>query len=136
ADAIVRDIVDVAKTRELGGKVLRALEATEGHPIAQRLVALGEYLRRPDARSIPAETRHAIARVSERAKVTLEDIPSLWAEILTDRALVRAAFAEHAPEQFTDREIDWALGHSGRRCGAALAHREGLADAPEAPADG
>jgi DNA helicase II / ATP-dependent DNA helicase PcrA len=132
AGAVLAEIIDAAKTRALGGKVLRALESTEGHAIAQRLSALEAYLRSEEARSIPIETRHAIARIGERAKVTLEDVPSLWAEILTDRDLVRAAFAEHAPDHFTEREIDWALAHCGRRCSSALAYREALGDVPAA----
>jgi DNA helicase II / ATP-dependent DNA helicase PcrA len=132
---VVDEIIEVAKTRELGGKVLRALESTEGHPLTQRLQALETYLRSDEAKGIPIETRHAVARIGERVKLVLEDVPSLWAEILTDRALVRAAFQEHAPGHFTERELEWALAHCGRRCSAALAHREALGDVPE-PVEG
>lgn len=129
AQAVIDEIVDVAKRRELGGKVLRALETTEGHPIALRLRALEEYM--AAEKSIPVETRHSVARIIERTRMTLQDVAGLWAEILTDRALVRAVFAEHAPEHFTERELEWALAHCNRRCSAALAHRESLADERE-----
>lgn len=85
------------------GKALAAWNRTIGAPLAQRLDALSRWARptrRKDtgeideARTLALPLRHAVDRVVGRGKELAHDVPSAWAEMLTDRPALEAVFLD------------------------------------------
>ncbi len=74
---------------------------------------------RPAPRSVAL--RHAVERTVTTARRDLLDVSVAWSEILTDHAAIRAAFAEHAPEDLDEDDFRTALTWCDVRCAAIIA---------------
>jgi DNA helicase-2/ATP-dependent DNA helicase PcrA len=72
--------------------------------------------------------RHATERVIQRARRELLDVAAVWAEMLTDREALRAAFDAHAPGEMDDGDLRTALAWCTERCSAVLAELEAFRD--------
>jgi DNA helicase-2/ATP-dependent DNA helicase PcrA len=136
AEAIDAAVIDQAKTIAGGGKALRAWERTEGEAPGLRLLELRRWLTSDEeGRGAGIELRHALERIVERELRRLQDLPQIWAEVLTDRALLLRTFAAEAPGAFTAREIEWAHAWCTRQCAAVLAYRDDRVEGGEAPGE-
>lgn len=125
ASEIERELVETAKKLRGGGKALRAWEASAGGAPGSRLVALRRWLATDhEGKTLSLDVRHAIERFVDRELRRVRDVSYAWAELLTDKGLLKEAFASEAPGAFTDREIEWAHAHCARQCTAALAYRD------------
>lgn len=130
ADEIARSIdgelVDTAKRLDGGGKALRQWRESEGHAPGRRVAKLLQWIGDPegDAARLPLQTRHSVERVLKLARARTRDVLGVWADLLTDRDRIGAAFAAHAPDAFTARELDWVHSWCSRRCPAIVALRE------------
>jgi len=131
ADELEADLSKAASRLPHGGRVLRVYESTVGLAIAERLEAVRHFIddRKREGGDIPLETRHALDRLLGRMKEQL-DVPTVWAELLTDLELLRRTFAELAPDAFTERELEWAHSWCSRRCSAVQEERERRRDDP------
>jgi DNA helicase-2/ATP-dependent DNA helicase PcrA len=129
-------IVDTAKKEEGGAKILREWRQTKGEAAGVRIAALRHWLGDPKggALAVDNKVRHAVLRALERAESETEDIVGAWAEVLTDVDRIKKAFAKHAPDALSPRELEWAHSWCARKTGEAVAWRE-LRLEGEAPKD-
>lgn len=126
AAALIDELKTAASKRELGARVIRAIDESEGQPILLRLRLLRRFLRSAEARTIPIDTREGVLRVARRGIGLFSDVIHLWAELLTDRALIDRYF--EGVEELSERELAWAHAYASRHCAAVLAERESLED--------
>ncbi len=97
-DAMLGQSLDGIEGRE---EALALWRKHHGAPLGQRLEALSRWAQpktRDDgsidaARSRPLALRHAIERMVSNGKAIARDVPTAWAELLTDRSALEAAFA-------------------------------------------
>ena len=106
------------------GNALDIWNRTAGDGFRQRLERLARWASEQGPASLSLATRHAIEREIGREQQASLDAVGIWSELLTDRDRLRAGFAEHAPGEFTDREIDEAFRWCVTRCAAAAAEAE------------
>jgi len=119
-ESVQAAIQDTAKKLEGGGRALRAWRESKGEAAALRIARLKKWLgTKEGGEELPLETRHMIERALDKASDKL-DVVTAWSEILTDRALLGEAFAKHAPDAFSERELDWAHSYCARRIPEAI----------------
>lgn len=125
-------------------QVLAFLHESAGAPLAVRIARLSKWLGggldASDAKQVqPAPSsvalRHAVDRVARRARRDLLDITAAWAEILTDREALRAAFDTYAPGELDEDDLRTAMKWCNERCGAVLAEIETRRDEAEHATD-
>ncbi len=96
-DTIVRDSISGIDGAE------RALARWEAHPstaLGQRLAALSRFAEPPKnergqvdrARAMPLSLRHAVDRAVGRGRAVAADVPTAWAEMLTDFSAMTAVY--------------------------------------------
>ena len=119
-------IVDAAKQEEGGAKILRQWRQTRDEAAGVRIETLRHWLKdeKGGVAEVDASARHAVLRTLERAEEKTEDIVGAWAELLTDLDRLKDAFATHAPDALTPRELEWAHSWCARHTGEAVAWRE------------
>lgn len=120
------ELVDTAKSLSGGGKVLRIFEATEKDPIGLRLRTVRAWLADPkgEGKALSIDTRHPVERVLDTWIARSSDVGAAWADMLTDRELVREVFAAYGDATMTQQEIDSAVAWCGRRCSPIINYRE------------
>jgi DNA helicase-2/ATP-dependent DNA helicase PcrA len=101
--------------------VLDVWMATAGNAVALRARQIHAWLE--GSEKLAPGVRHVTER---EANVLLQrtEVISVWAELLTDRVVLREVFARHAPGDFTDGQMDTVFRWCAARCGAALAELE------------
>ncbi len=110
-------IVDTAKTSSGGGHALREWRTSEGRAPGSRLRRLRRWLSDDDGgKRLPLETRHAIERAVLNGEQKTSDVIGAWAELLTDRGRVADALSRTGANDFSERELEWALSWCSRRC--------------------
>lgn len=98
-------------------------------PLGQRLEQLGRWVRptRGDDGRVrharPLSLRHAVERCVERGQTLARDIPSVWADLLTDLPLLESTFAGAQPALSRD-DLRSAHRWCSRRCPPALSEVE------------
>ncbi|MDQ3035162.1 MAG: hotdog fold thioesterase [Myxococcota bacterium] len=94
--------------------------ALENAALAAVAEALGDAAapKRSAPRSIAL--KHAVERTATRARRELLDVTSAWAEMLTDRDALRAAFDAHAPGELDDDDLRTAMAWCIERCGRVI----------------
>ncbi|MEM1413251.1 MAG: ATP-binding domain-containing protein [Myxococcota bacterium] len=117
-------VTSTGKTLEGGGRALRVWRASAGEAPGRRTAELLGWLRSGEGKKLPNRTRLAIERACERSGVRAEDIVDAWGELLTSLPRLEAAFAAHAPDAFTQRELEWVHAWCARRIPAAQNWRE------------
>jgi DNA helicase-2/ATP-dependent DNA helicase PcrA len=142
--SVVRELAesrarDVAKELEAalatdgaaGAAVLAAFEEGAGKPLVQRFHALGALTTAELGRSLSTNGRVALERIASRAVAEARDVPSAWADLLTDRATLGAAFQRAAPGAFTPGELDRAHAWCAARCAEIMAELD-VSEGPRA----
>jgi len=124
--AVESDMIDLAKTLDMGGKALRQWEETNGLAPGVRLRALRNWLgdSQSDGKKLPADTRHRLERLVAKHLSKCTDVVGTWAEMLTNRGLIGEIFAKHAAGVFSEGELDSIHAYCSRRCPAAVSYRE------------
>lgn len=123
-------IQDCAKQLEGGGRALRLWRSTKGEATAVRLRALEGWMKSKDGgQQLTLESRHAIERATSRARAKVEDIVEAWSEVLTDKGRLERAFAKHAPDAFSERELEWAHAYCARKVPEAVDWRDARLEA-------
>ncbi len=126
AERVEKEVVGTGAKLDGGGKALRVWRETAGAAPGRRADRLLSWLADPegDNQKLPLATRHALERVLGEVRRDARDVVGVWSEMLTDRALLGATFAEHAPGVFTEEELDEAHAWCTRRCVQVVTHRE------------
>ncbi len=125
-----QEILAQAKKEEGGARVSRVWRSTEGEPLGIRAETLLQWLqsRRDGAEEVPAGMRHAVGRICQQWVKRAEDIPTAWADLLTDLGRLQYAFATWAPGVLSDRQIEWAHSWCSRNSTRALLAYEDALD--------
>lgn len=102
--------------------VLAEWEKTAGQPPGVRGERLSAWAGAPE-RGLSATLRHGIER-SVGALAEHTDPVTVWSEVLTDRTQLGVLFAEHAPGDFSEGQLDTVFRWCSRRIGAVLDEME------------
>ena len=122
ANAVARELEPIlASDGDAGAAVLASFRAGAGKPLTQRFHALGALATGDAGRSLSTNARVALERIAARAVAEARDVPAAWAELLTDRAALGAAFERAAPGAFTKGELDRAHAWCTARCAEVMA---------------
>lgn len=92
--------------RASGGKVLEQWDASANVPPVARVERMLEWASKGRGSSLPPKTKQATTTLFRNARETVGDIVSDWMELNTNESRLRTAIAEHARDQFSDREVD------------------------------
>ncbi len=117
-EALGRTIVDTmlqgltdASDREL---LERVFTDTKSYALSLRLEALSRWAQ--NERSLSAGVRRAIQSAVSKHQRHAADVLAVWAELLTDDALMRDGFRRHDPDEMSEAELEQALAWCARRC--------------------
>lgn len=102
-----------------GPEVVRALErswqGTRDRPVAYRLHALSRWVEE-GGKSLSTNARVGIERTVREGLKRADDVVAIWADLLSDRGALGAQFAQHAPGEFTEAQLDrahkWCAGQA------------------------
>ncbi|MBM4362091.1 MAG: AAA family ATPase, partial [Deltaproteobacteria bacterium] len=126
--------VDRNYPEEIRTAVLAAFRKRPTDPLSHRLHAVLGWLGTPEAAAVPTFARHAIERVCNSEIRDARDTVTAFAELLTDRGLIEATFAEHAPGELSAAELarafEWIL-HRATLAVAEVEHRREQASLAE-----
>lgn len=109
-----------------------SLERGEERPLLHRLHGMRRYIEDHEE-AILIDTRVAALRLLQRSLERFDEIAHVWAEILTDHALLRDAFARHAPGVLAPGDLERAHAWCTKQCSRALSEAEERLDGEEAP---
>jgi DNA helicase-2/ATP-dependent DNA helicase PcrA len=129
AERVEAEILEEAKRGEGSALLSQIWRATAAEPLGVRLDVLSQWLqeRNGDARLVALSTRHAVGRICHRWSARTRDVVTAWADLVTDRIRLRAAFRRWAPGALSDKEIEWAHSWCSRHSTAVLmAYEEAL----------
>jgi DNA helicase-2/ATP-dependent DNA helicase PcrA len=113
--------------------VLEAFRKTAGQPLTYRLHSVLRWLTSDVAEPLSSFAKHAIERVANTELRDARDTVTAWSELCTDRALLTRALAEHAPGEFSPKELGDALEWCTVRCTLAVAEVEQRRESGEKP---
>lgn len=116
-------LTELAKKEPAAESARSAWLATEARPLAHRVASLQSWLSASGSQLTPA-TRNTLSRELDKAAARARDTVSLWADLLTDRALLGEGMARLAPGEFASAELDRAHSWCVRQITAALTHYE------------
>jgi DNA helicase-2/ATP-dependent DNA helicase PcrA len=105
---------------QAGSEVLASLAASRGKPLVQRFHALGALAAAELGRSLTTNGRVALERIAARAVADARDVPSAWAELLTDREALAKALERDAPGAFKPGELERAHAWCTQRSGEIM----------------
>jgi DNA helicase-2/ATP-dependent DNA helicase PcrA len=97
--------------------VLEAFAQSQGQPLALRARHVFTFLE--EQQGLAPSLRHLAERETARL-LDRADVTTLWAELLTDRRVLREAFDRLAPGELTDGQLDTVFRWCTSRCGAAI----------------
>jgi len=106
-------------------------QASAGRPLAHRLHGLSARLEGEEGKALSRDARVALERALRTALESARDVVAAWAELLTDRAAIRAVFQRVAPNDFRPAELDRAHAWCVARVGEVLESREEQAERAE-----
>ena len=112
---------------EAGARALAAFVGKPGaapRPLAHRAHALTAFSAGEAGKALSTNGRVAIERIAGRALADARDVPSAWADVLTDKAALRKILDEHAPGAFTPGELERAHAWCAKNSSAILAEFE------------
>src|SRR6185295_6289926 len=101
---------------EAGRAILDTFKAGAGKPLVQRFHALGALATADAGRALSTNGRVSLEHIAADAVSEARDVPSAWAELLTDRVVLGAALERAAPGAFTPGELDRAHAWCTARC--------------------
>ena len=137
ADTITEELITaLGKHGEAKGglQIIRRWEKSESRPLAHRLYALRTALSDTGG-GLPPAVRTRVDRIAKNGIDATRDITSAWADILTDRALLRIAMESSAVAPLTEHELRRALQWCSNQVRALLDQIEAAQDADDEKGD-
>jgi DNA helicase-2/ATP-dependent DNA helicase PcrA len=95
-------LVEATATLPEGTAIVSAWDASTG-PVDARVTSLARWLR--DA-NLSAVTRARVEAAGHRMRARTRDVVGEWAALLTDREALGRGFAKHAPDVFSEGQLD------------------------------
>jgi DNA helicase-2/ATP-dependent DNA helicase PcrA len=93
-----------------------ASERAAPRPLAHRCHALTAFVASDAGKALSTNARVALERIADKTLAETRDVPGAWADLLTDKAKLRALFEKHAPGEFSGGELErahaWCAAHS------------------------
>lgn len=80
--------------------------------------------RKEGSGQLDVKERHALERTVSRLSDQARDVVTMWADMLTDRALIEAGLARHGGHPLSQEDLDEALRWCERQCPRVLAYRD------------
>jgi DNA helicase-2/ATP-dependent DNA helicase PcrA len=111
----------LAADGEAGRAVIDTFKASAGKPLVQRFHGLGALATADAGRALSTNGRVSLEHIAARAVAEARDVPSAWAELLTDRVALGAALERAAPGAFTPGQLDRAHAWCTARCAEVMA---------------
>ncbi|MGE0789471.1 MAG: 3'-5' exonuclease [Sandaracinaceae bacterium] len=134
AAGLEESLVDSLEGVEGARDAMNVWRSHRGAPVAQRLEMLARWAApkkdeatgQPDlAASRPLALRHAVDRVVQRGRAILSDVPTQWAEMLTDLSALEATFlAGDQGAGLSRAELESAHRWCSLKCPLIVASRE------------
>ena len=118
--AQLESVLASTEPSEAATRLLSQWRSGGNRPLAHRLHALAAAAR-DGSRSLPAPARVAVERIAAVELREAEDVVGAWAELLTDRAALEQAFAEHAPALLQSGDVARAHAWCVARCAEVVA---------------
>jgi DNA helicase II / ATP-dependent DNA helicase PcrA len=113
---------------EEGEKLRKSWAKGADRPLAHRLHALINLVEGDAAKSLSTNARVGIERTCRALLKTSRDVPTVWAELLSDRSVLGDAVARLAPGSFTPGELDrvvaWCSARSAEIVGDIESRKE------------
>jgi DNA helicase-2/ATP-dependent DNA helicase PcrA len=85
-------------------------------PLAHRCHALTAFVASEAGKALSTNARVALERLADKTLAASRDVPGAWADLLTDKAALRALLDQHAPGEFSAGELErahvWCAAHS------------------------
>jgi DNA helicase-2/ATP-dependent DNA helicase PcrA len=110
-----------ADSGELGENLRRAWSKGADRPLAHRLHALINLVEGDSGKSLSTDVRVGVERTCRTLLKSSRDVPTVWAELLSDRSVLGDAVARLAPGSFTagelDRVVAWCSARSAELVG-------------------
>jgi DNA helicase-2/ATP-dependent DNA helicase PcrA len=116
---VLRTMVGAAEDEATRALIERTWKDAGKLALALRLDALSRWA--TNEKALPQPVRRAIQTAVSRFGRSLADVMTVWSELLTDDKRVRAAFAQHAPDDLSPGEMEQALAWCARRCPQVVA---------------
>ncbi len=119
-DRLVRRAIESTSDAGRAGKAWRAMAEW---PLAQRVAAMGLWLRGERevagerGTNLSRDTRMAAESALDRVRRRAQDVVWDWAELLTNYGTLREAFSTRAPDAFSDDELASAVRYCADRVG-------------------
>lgn len=117
-----------AEAGEQGEKLRKSWSKSAERPFAHRLHGLINLVEGDAAKSLPTDVRVGIERTCRALLKSTRDVPSVWAELLSDRTALGDAVARLAPGAFTPGELDrvvaWCSARSAEIVGEIETRKE------------
>lgn len=117
-----------AETGELGELLRKSWAKGRERPLSHRLHALINLVEGDAAKSLPTNVRVGVERTCRALLKTSRDVPTVWAELLSDRTALGDAVARLAPGSFTagelDRVVAWCSARSAEIVGEIETRKE------------
>jgi DNA helicase-2/ATP-dependent DNA helicase PcrA len=106
----------LADEGEAGARAVKTFMSGGARPLAHRAHALTTFVTTDAAKALSTNARVGIERIAGRLLATARDVPSAWAELLTDKAALKKLFDEKAPGVFSPGELErahaWCAAHA------------------------
>jgi DNA helicase-2/ATP-dependent DNA helicase PcrA len=102
--------------------VQKAWKDGDKHALSVRLDAMARWVNQD--KTLPTAVRRAIQATATKYSRRVSDVMTVWAELLTDKELLRSAFERHAPGDMSESELEQAHQWCARRCPQIIAEWE------------
>ncbi len=123
AESIAKELKEIAKKDPNLEPGLTTFEHSEMRPVAHRIHALRAFIRDHEE-AILLDVRSAADRILSRGLERAMAVDHVWAELLTDLALLKEGFGRHGSEGLADGDIERAHAWCVKACSAALSEAE------------
>jgi DNA helicase-2/ATP-dependent DNA helicase PcrA len=117
---------------DVGAALESQWEKTKDRVPAHRLHALAARLEGEAGKGLSTNARVGLERVIKVGLASTRDVVQNWAELLSDRELIKSVFDEHAPSVFSAGELERAHTYCAARVSEVL---EEVAQSEERKAD-
>jgi DNA helicase-2/ATP-dependent DNA helicase PcrA len=114
----------LANDAETGARAVAQFKAGAGRPLAHRCHSLTSFIASDAGKALSTNARVALERLADKTLSFARDVPGAWAELTTDKALLRAMLAAHAPGEFSAGELERAHAWCTAHANAVLAELE------------
>ncbi|HET9931810.1 MAG TPA: ATP-binding domain-containing protein [Polyangiaceae bacterium] len=113
-------LAEEARTPGAAATLLEGWDRSRKRIIAHRLHALSTRLEEAEMRQLSTNARVSLERTIKNGISAARDVAQHWAELLSDRALIRKVYRDRAGGDFTDADLERAHTYCAARVSEVL----------------